>query len=55
MGQGVGHGGGAAGHVEFGEDVLDMVLGGAPADVQGRADVGVGGAVGEQPQYLQLA
>ena len=54
MGQGVGHGGGAAGHFEFGEDVLDMVLGGAPADVQGLADVGVGGAVGEQPQYLCL-
>ena len=54
-GQGVGHGGGAAGHVEFGEDVLDVVLGGAPADVQGLADVGVGGAVGEQPQYLELA
>ena len=54
-GQGVGHGGGAAGHFEFGEDVLDMVLGGAPADVQGLADVRVGGAVGEQPQYLQLA
>ncbi len=54
-GQGVGHGGGAAGHLEFGEDVLDVVLGGAPADVQGLADVGVGGAVGEQPQHLQLA
>ena len=26
-GQGAGHGGGAAGHVEFGEDVLDVVLG----------------------------
>ena len=54
MGQGVGHGGGAAGQFEFGEDVLDMVLGGAPADVQGLADVGVGGAVGEQLEYLQL-
>ena len=55
MGQGVGHGGGAAGHVEFGEDVLDVVLGGAPADVQGLADAGVGGAVGEQSQDLELA
>ncbi len=54
-GQGVGHGGGAAGHVEFGEDVLDMVLGGAPADVQGLADVGGGGAVGEQSQDLEFA
>jgi len=26
VGQGVGHGGGAAGHVEFDADVLDMVL-----------------------------
>jgi hypothetical protein len=35
--------------------VLDMMLGGAPADMQGLADVGVGGAVGEQPQDLELA
>jgi hypothetical protein len=35
--------------------VLDMVLGSAPADVQGLADVWVGGAVGEQAQYLELA
>ena len=54
-GQGVGHGGGAAGYFELGEDVLDMVLGGAPADVKGLADVWVGGAVGEQAQYLELA
>jgi len=39
--QGVGHGGGAAGHFELGKDVLDMVLGGAPADTQGLADVGL--------------
>src|SRR6516165_12136179 len=32
-----------------------MVLGGAPADVQGLADLRVGGAVGEQAQYLELA
>jgi len=55
VGQGVGYGGGAAGYLEFGEDVLDMVLGGAPADVQGLADGGVGGAVGEQLQYFQFA
>src|SRR5215472_555040 len=55
VGQGVGHGGGSAGHFELGENVLDMVLGGAPADVQGPADVGVGGTIGEQPQYLELA
>jgi hypothetical protein len=35
--------------------VLDVVLGGAPADEQGLADVGVGGTVGEQPQDLQFA
>src|SRR6185437_10308388 len=55
VGQGVGHGAGAAGYVELGEDVLDMMLGGAPADVQRLADVRVGGAVGEQAQYLELA
>jgi len=55
VGQGVGHGGRTAGHFELDEDVLDMVLGGAPADVQGLADVWVGGAVGEQPQHLELA
>src|SRR5690242_13720138 len=32
-----------------------MVLGGVPADEQGFAYVGVGGAVGEQPQYLEFA
>src|SRR5580704_12716563 len=55
VGEGVGDGGGAAGHAELGEDVLDVVLGSAPADEQGLADVGVGGAVGEQLQYLKLA
>jgi hypothetical protein len=32
VGQGVGHGGGAAGHFEFGQDVLDIVTPGAMAD-----------------------
>ena len=55
VGQGVGHGSSAAGHFEFGEDVFDMMLGGAPADEQGLTYVWVGGAVGEQAQYLELA
>src|SRR6185437_6780837 len=55
VGNRVGHGGGAASHTELSEDVLDMVLGGVPADEQGFAYVEVGGAVGEQPQYLEFA
>ena len=31
-----------------------MMLGGAAADVQGVADLGIGGALGEQPQDLEL-
>src|SRR5690242_21867927 len=43
VGQGVGHSRGAAGYFELGENVLDMVLGRAPADVEGLADLWVGG------------
>ena len=35
---------GAAGEAEFGQDVRDMVFGGASADVQPGGDVGVGQA-----------
>jgi hypothetical protein len=44
--QGVSVGGGTAGRVELYQDGLDIVLGGAPADEQGLAYGGVGGAVG---------
>src|SRR5262249_35652812 len=43
--QGVGHGGGAAGHAPLGEDVLDVVLGCRPAG-PGRSPLARGEAVG---------
>ena len=45
---------GAAAHVELGEDVVDMLLGGADADDERLGDRAVRGATRQQPQHLQF-
>ena len=53
--EGVGDSASAAGDIELGKDVLDVVFCGTSADGQRLADVWVGRTVGEQSQNLQLA
>ena len=46
---------GAALHRQLAENIRDMLLGSAQANDQALGDLVVGGAIGEQPQHLQLA
>src|SRR5438477_608558 len=45
---------GAVAKIELGQDPADVSLGGLFGDDKGAADLGVGQAVGDQPQYLGL-
>jgi hypothetical protein len=42
-------------HAELREHVHEVRLHGRVGDVQARADLGVGGAVGDEPEHLDLA
>ena len=43
---------GAIGHIEFGQDVVDMPLGRTHADDKGIGDLPVGHALGKQAEYV---